>query len=63
MRKLLAIILTLCALCALTLASAETAVLTEEMAKLVGTWEAVMDGRVPNEKVALNDFVTKFIKI
>ena len=25
--------------------------------------EAVMDGRVPNEKVALNDFVTKFIKI
>lgn len=25
--------------------------------------EAVMDGRVPNEKDALNDFVTKFIKI
>ena len=25
--------------------------------------EAVMDGRVPNEKVALNDFVTKFVKI
>ena len=25
--------------------------------------EAVMDGKVPNEKAALNDFVTKFIKI
>ena len=25
--------------------------------------EAVMDGRVANEKEALNDFVTKFIKI
>jgi tRNA nucleotidyltransferase (CCA-adding enzyme) len=25
--------------------------------------EAVMDGRVPNEKAELNNFVTKFIKI
>lgn len=53
MRKLLAIILTLCSLCALTLTSAETAVLTEEMAKLVGTWEAVMDGR-PAGTIRLN---------
>ena len=39
MKKLTALILSLCMLCALGLAAAETAAVTEEMLALVGTWD------------------------